>query len=170
MQLNNLQDVLVEQLADLYSAENQLVAALPKLAGAAHNTELREAFTTHLEQTRGHVQRLDEAFTSLQIPRKTETCQAMKGLIEEGSQIVQATGEPDAIDAALIAAAQRVEHYEISAYGTARTLANELGYDRAAALLEETLGEEAQADKLLTKIADGGLFRSGINEQAASQS
>ena len=94
----------------------------------------------------------------------------MKGLIEEGSEIVRATGDPDAIDAALIAAAQRVEHYEISAYGTARTLANELGYDRTAALLDEKLDEEAQADKLLTKIADGGIFRSGVNEQAATQS
>jgi ferritin-like metal-binding protein YciE len=170
MQLNNLQDVLVEQLADLYSAENQLVAALPKLAGAAHNSELKEAFNHHLEETRGHVKRLDEAFTSLSIPRKVETCAAMKGLIEEGSQIVEASGAPDAIDAALIAAAQRVEHYEISAYGTARTLATELGYDRAAALLDETLDEESKADKLLTKIADGGIFRGGVNEQAASQS
>jgi ferritin-like metal-binding protein YciE len=170
MELNNLQDVLVEQLADLYSAENQLVAALPKLAGAAHNSELKEAFNHHLEETRGHVKRLDEAFTALSIPRKVETCAAMKGLIEEGAQIVEASGAPDAIDAALIAAAQRVEHYEISAYGTARTLATELGYDRAAALLDETLAEESKADKLLTKIADGGIFRGGINEQAASRS
>ena len=170
MQLNNLEDVLIEQLADLYSAETQLVAALPKMAGAAHSSELRQAFTDHLEETRGHVERLDEAFGELSMPRSAETCQAMRGLIEEGSEIVAATGDPAAIDAALIAAAQRVEHYEISAYGTARTLASELGHDRAAALLDETLAEEANADKLLTKLAQGGLLRSGINEEAASRS
>ena len=169
MQLNNLQDVLMEQLADLYSAETQLVAALPKLAGAAHSSELKEAFNHHLEQTRNHVQRLDEAFGELSVPRTSETCEAMRGLIQEGDEIVHATGAPDAIDAALIAAAQRVEHYEISAYGTAKALASELGYERTASLLDETLDEEAQADKLLSKLAEGGMLRGGINEQAASQ-
>jgi ferritin-like metal-binding protein YciE len=169
MQLNNLQDVLMEQLADLYSAETQLVAALPQMAGAAHSTQLREAFNHHLEQTRNHVQRLDEAFSDLSVPRQSETCQAMRGLIEEGDEIVHATGDPDAIDAALIAAAQRVEHYEISAYGTASAIANELGYEKTAALLDETLDEEAQADKLLSKLAEGGFMRGGVNEKAASQ-
>jgi ferritin-like metal-binding protein YciE len=169
MQLNNLQDVLMEQLADLYSAETQLVAALPQMAGAAHSTQLREAFNHHLEQTRNHVQRLDEAFSDLSVPRQSETCQAMRGLIEEGDEIVHATGDPDAIDAALIAAAQRVEHYEISAYGTARAIASELGYEKTAALLDETLDEEAQADKLLSKLAEGGFMRGGVNEKAASQ-
>ena len=169
MQLNNLQDVLMEQLADLYSAETQLVAALPQMAGAAHSTELREAFNHHLQQTRNHVQRLDEAFSDLSVPRQSETCQAMRGLIEEGDEIVHATGDPDAIDAALIAAAQRVEHYEISAYGTARAIASELGYEKTAALLDETLDEEAQADKLLSKLAEGGFLRGGVNEKAASQ-
>jgi ferritin-like metal-binding protein YciE len=140
------------------------------MAHAAHSAELRQAFTDHLEETRGHVERLDEAFGELSVPRRTETCEAMRGLIAEGSEIVEATGDPAAIDAALIAAAQRVEHYEISAYGTARTLAGELGHDRAAALLDETLAEEAKADKLLTKLAAGGMLRGGINQEAAARS
>jgi len=152
MQLNNLQDVLMEQLADLYSAETQLVAALPQLAGAAHSTELREAFTHHLEQTRNHVQRLDEAFNELSAPRSSEMCQAMRGLIQEGDDVVHATGDPNAIDAALIAAAQRVEHYEISAYGTARALASQLGYERTASLLDETRVQVERLNQAFTLV------------------
>lgn len=170
MQLNSLQDVLMEQLSDLYSAETQLVVALPNMANAAHSSELREAFNEHLQQTRNHVERLDEAFGELSTPRSSEMSEAMRGLIEEGDEIVHATGDPTAIDAALIAAAQRVEHYEISAYGSARALASELGYQRTASLLDDTLGEEAQADKLLSKLAEGGFLKGGINEEAASRS
>jgi ferritin-like metal-binding protein YciE len=166
MELNSLNDVLTDQLADLYSAEKQLVDALPKMAAAAHDSKLREAFDEHLEETRGHMRRLEEIFSELGMPKPSKQCEAMAGLIEEGEEVLGASGQPEAIDAALIAAAQRVEHYEIAAYGTARTLAGELDYDSAESMLDETLSEEANADKLLTKIATGGMMRSGINREA----
>ena len=167
MQFNTLDDVLQDQLADLYSAENQLVKALPKLVEAAHSPELRDAFSHHLEETRGHVRRLDEAFAELGVTPAVEECEAMRGLIEEGSEVVESQGSPAALDVALIAAAQRVEHYEIAAYGTARAIAGELGYDKVHSLLDETLSEEGAADKTLTKLAEGGLISSGINAEAA---
>ena len=170
MQLNSLKDVFVGQLEDLYSAEQQLLKALPQMAGAASSPDLRDAFNTHLEQTRHHVRRLEEVFAEAGITSSAEHCEAMEGLIKEGSEIIEATGDPKAKDAALIAAAQRVEHYEIAAYGTAKTLASELGLDNAESMLDETLGEEGQADKLLTKIATGGLFRTGVNQEAAGVS
>jgi ferritin-like metal-binding protein YciE len=166
MQLNSLRDVYAEQVVDLFSAEQQLVEALPKLASAASSDELRTAFQEHLEETRGHVQRLTEVLASAGIDSPSETCEAMQGLIREGEKIVSAQGDPLARDAALIAAAQRVEHYEIAAYGTAATLADILDLDDAKELLGQTLDEETSADKLLTKIATGGMFRAGINEQA----
>jgi ferritin-like metal-binding protein YciE len=169
MKLETLEDVFVEQIADLVSAERQLVQALPKMAGAAHSEELREAFQNHLQETEGHVTRLQEVIGHVSKPVPEETCEAMQGLIKEGEEIVRAQGDGAAIDAALIAAAQRVEHYEIAAYGTARTLADQLGYDRAEELLDETLDEEAKADKLLTKLATGGFLSSGINEKAAGE-
>jgi ferritin-like metal-binding protein YciE len=168
MNLSSLQDVFKEQVEDLYSAETQLVEALPKLAAAASNDELKQAFSHHLEETRGHVQRLQQIFGDAGIGTPSEHCEGMEGLIKEGDEIVQAQGDPAAKDAALIAAAQRVEHYEIAAYGTARTLADELGFDDAKELLDQTLDEESDADKLLTKIATGGVFASGINRQAAT--
>jgi ferritin-like metal-binding protein YciE len=167
VQLNSLEDVFQHELADLYSAEQQLVQALPEMANAASTDELREAFQTHLEETRGHVTRLDEIIGTLGKGTPTETCEAMQGLIKEGQEIVQAHGDTAAKDAALIAAAQRVEHYEIAAYGTARTLAGELGYDDAKDLLDQTLDEESDADKLLTKIASGGMLASGVNRAAS---
>jgi ferritin-like metal-binding protein YciE len=166
MNLNSLNDVFVEQLADLYSAEQQLVEALPKMAGAANTAELRDAFENHLDQTRNHVRRLDDVFANVGVTPATEHCEGMEGLIKEGEDIISATGDPAAKDAALIAAAQRVEHYEIAAYGTVRTLADELGFDDAKHILDETLDEESDADKLLTKIATGGVFAGGVNEQA----
>ncbi len=170
MQFNSLKDVLVEELADLYSAEQQLVEALPKMAAAAHATELRQAFQTHLEETRGHVRRLEEVCAELGIQLPDETCEAMQGLIKEGSEVIEAAGDDAAIDVALIGAAQRVEHYEIAAYGTAAAIASELGLDSTKRLLTDTLEEEGKADKLLTKIAAGGLMTSGINREAASRS
>lgn len=167
MKLDTLEDVFVEQIADLYSAEQQLVQALPKMVQAAHSEELRNAFQEHLEQTKGHVTRLEEIKSHVSQAIPVETCQAMKGLIKEGEEVIEAQGDGAAMDAALIAAAQRVEHYEIAGYGTARTLADQLGYDRAEELLDETLDEEAKADKLLTKIATGGMLSSGINKEAA---
>ena len=169
MNVSSLNDVFVDQLADLYSAEQQLVEALPKMAGAASTAELREAFEHHLDQTRNHVQRINDVFANVGIPPAMEHCKGMEGLIKEGEEVISATGDPAAKDAALIAAAQRVEHYEIAAYGTVRTLAGELGFDDAKDILDETLDEESDADKLLTKIATGGIFKTGINEQAAER-
>jgi len=169
MQLNTLQDVLVEQLADLYSAEKQLVQALPKMEGAAHSDELRTAIREHFGQTQEHVKRLDKAMQMIPAATSNETCEAMQGLIAEGEEVIQSQGDPAALDAALIAAAQRVEHYEIAAYGTARALAGELGYDDMASLLGKTLDEESHADSTLTKIAQGGFMSSGINQEAAAR-
>jgi ferritin-like metal-binding protein YciE len=166
VQLNSLDDVLHEQIEDLYSAEQQLIKALPDMASAASSTELRKAFEHHLEETRGHVTRLQEILGQLGITSPSEHCKGMEGLIAEGSEIVKMQGNAAAKDAALIAAAQRVEHYEIAAYGTARTLADVLDLDDAKDLLDQTLDEEADADKLLTKIATGGLLKAGINEAA----
>ena len=163
MKLQSLEDVLMTELSDLMSAEKQLVKALPKVAEAASSKELREAIEHHLDETRGHVQRLEQVFESLGADAESEHCEAMEGLIGEGEEIVEADGDGAAKDAALIGAAQRVEHYEIAAYGTARTLAEQLGKDDAAALLQETLDEESAADQTLTKIAV-----SRVNERAAT--
>src|SRR5436305_370454 len=166
--LDSLSDVLAEQVADLQSAEQQLISALPKMAASASNSELRDAFATHLEQTRTHADRLVRVAGMLGTPVPPEECKAMRGLIAEGEDVIQAPGDTNAKDAALIAAAQRVEHYEIAAYGTARTLSKQLGLSDAASLLDETLDEESDADKLLTKLATGGMFSSGINKQAST--
>jgi ferritin-like metal-binding protein YciE len=169
MQFQSLDDVLMEQLADLHSAETQLVQALPKVAQSASTPELRTALEDHLEQTRGHVRRLEEAFSQLGTSIPKDHCQGMEGLLKEGEQVVAAKGDPAAKDAALIAAAQRVEHYEIAGYGTARTLADQLGHDDVKRLMNETLDEEAAADEKLTKIATGGFFASGVNEAATTR-
>jgi ferritin-like metal-binding protein YciE len=166
MQLQSLDDVFIDQLADLLDAEKQLVDALPKMADAASDEKLRKAFTEHLAETRDHVSRLEDIFGQLGKQPASETCKAMKGLIAEGEEIISTQGDPTAKDVALIAAAQRVEHYEIAAYGTAKTLAGELGHDDAKDLLDQTLDEESNADKLLTKIATGGMLKTGINQRA----
>ena len=168
MGLNSLEDVLHDQVKDLLSAEKQLVAALPKVAQEAHTPELKQAITEHLEETRGHVQRLEEITGQLGIDATAKTCRAMQGLIGEGEEVLGESGDPIAKDAAIIGAAQRIEHYEIAAYGTARTLAEELDQKDVASLLGETLDEESAADKLLTKIATGGMMKSGVNKAAAS--
>lgn len=165
MELQTLHDLFEHELADLYDAETQLVTALPKMAQAASNDELRQAFEHHLQETRDHVGRLAEIRGQLG-SSMSEQCDGMRGLIKEGDEIVSAGGDPNVKDAALIAAAQRVEHYEIAAYGTARTLADELNLGDAKDLLDQTLDEESNADKLLTKIATGGMLKTGINEQA----
>ena len=166
MQFETLTDVYKEQIEDLYSAENQLVDALPGVARAAHDAKLREAIETHLEETRGHVERLRTILGDLGISSPSEVCEGMKGLLAEGEEIANTPGSGPAKDAALIAAAQRVEHYEIAAYGTARALAGELGLDDAARLLGETLEEESHANELLSKIATGGVLRSGVNAES----
>ena len=159
MSLKSLQDVYVDQIADLYSAEQQLVKALPKVAEAASSSELRQAFEAHLKETEGHVQRLEKVREALdEVP--DVKCKGMEGLIKEGDEIVSEDGDEAAKDAALIAAAQRVEHYEIAAYGTARALAEQLGRSDDGQLLEQTLKEESDADEKLTGIA------TSINSQA----
>lgn len=158
--INSLQELLVDELKDLYSAEKQLVKALPKMAKAAANEELKQGFLDHLEETKGHVERLEQAFSQLGVPAKAKTCKAMEGLIEEGKEAIELEG-PDAVrDACLIGAAQRVEHYEIAAYGTARALAEVLEQDEVVDLLQETLDEEGETDKRLTAVA------ATVNEEA----
>jgi ferritin-like metal-binding protein YciE len=154
MKLDSLETLYVEELRDLYNAENQLLKALPKMAKGASAPELKQAFEDHLEQTREHVERLDEIFEKLDKKPAGKTCKAMKGLIEEGSEILEEEGQESVLDAGIIAAAQKVEHYEIASYGTVRTFAQMLGEEDAAELLQQTLEEEDEADKRLTELAE----------------
>jgi len=154
MKLDTLKTLYVDELRDLYNAENQLLKALPKMAKGATSEELQEAFEKHLEQTKTHVQRLEEVFEEVGEKPKSKTCKAMKGLIEEGSEILKEDGEESVIDAGIIVAAQKVEHYEIASYGSLRTFAQLLGKDRSAELLQTTLEEESEANELLTKLAE----------------
>lgn len=152
--LNTLAQALQDQLRDLYSAENQLIKALPKMAKTASSPALRKAFEGHLEETRGHVERLQQAATLMEFKPGGKKCKAMEGLIAEGKEVLDEDGAPPVIDLALIAAAQRVEHYEIAAYGTARAIAERLGQNKVAKLLQQTLDEEGAADKKLTSISE----------------
>jgi len=165
VEFNSLNDLFVNQIEDLYDAENRLTKALPKMAEAANSSQLKQAFQQHLTETQGHVSRLETIFRELGVEPKRETCEAMKGLITEGEEMIGAKGDPEVKDAALIAAGQRVEHYEMSGYGTARTFAQRLGLTQAANLLQQTLNEEAAADKKLTAIAE-----SSVNRQAVGAS
>lgn len=151
---DSMEDLLVDQLQDLYDAEKQLVKALPKVAKAASNPDLKMAIEHHLEETRNQVSRLEQVFDQIGKKAKKKTCEAMKGLITEGEEVLSAKGDPDVKDAAIIAASQRIEHYEIAGYGSARTFAQHLGHSEAARLLQETLDEEGSADKKLTQIAE----------------
>jgi ferritin-like metal-binding protein YciE len=168
-QLHTMQGLFIEELRDLYSAENQLVRALPQMASAAKSSTLKAAFEKHLEETRNHVTRLTEIFSELGASPTGKHCKGMEGLIAEGNEVLAMQGDADVKDAALIGAAQRIEHYEMAGYGVARTFAKELGYDKLATTLQKTLDEEGSADKKLTSIAEGGLFRKGINEKATAQ-
>jgi len=154
MKLDTLKTLYIDELRDIYNAENQLLKALPKLAKAASSEELKDAFKKHLEQTKGHVERLEEVFQDIGETPKGKTCKAMKGLIEEGSEILKEEGEESVIDAAIIVAAQKVEHYEIAGYGSVRTFAQLLGKDRSAELLQTTLDEESEANELLNNLAE----------------
>ncbi len=154
MKLQTLNDLLHHELKDLYSAENQLVKALPKMAKAAANEELQAGFEEHLEQTKGHVERLDQIAEMLGVKLTGHKCKAMEGLIEEGSELIGEDAEDAVRDAGLIGAAQRVEHYEIAGYGTARALAEKLGHEDIAELLEQTLEEEKETDAKLTELAE----------------
>jgi ferritin-like metal-binding protein YciE len=153
VKLTTLEKLLEDQLKDLYSAENQVLKALPKMAKAASTEELRDAFLTHREETEGQIERLDRVGKLLGIKLTGKKCKAAEGLIEEGKEILEADGPAAILDAALIMAAQRFEHYEISAYGSARTLAEHLGYADAAEILQETLDEESATDEKLTAIS-----------------
>jgi ferritin-like metal-binding protein YciE len=157
-----LNDLFLEALKDVYHAEKQILRALPKMAKAAESEELREAFKTHREETQVQVERLEEVFEMIGKPARAKTCQAILGIIEEGKEVMDDYADSEAIDAGLIAAAQAVEHYEISRYGTLKTWATQLGLRDAAKLLDQTLEEEKKTDKLLT-----GLAESALNQKAA---
>ncbi len=159
MKINTLHDALVHELQDLYSAEVQLTKALPKMAKASSHEQLAEAIEAHLEQTKGHVERLEKALKQLGASTRGEKCKGMEGLIEEGKSTLELEGDDMVRDALIISAAQKVEHYEIAGYGTARTFAKSLGEDKVASLLENTLTEESQADRKLTKLAEGAVNR-----------
>ena len=164
MSLDTLEKLYIEELRDLYNAEHQLLKALPKMAKGASSPELKDAFEKHLEQTKGHVQRLEELFERRDESPKGKTCKAMKGLIEEGSEILKEEGEDSVLDAGMIVAAQKVEHYEIASYGSVRTFANLLRKDEEAKLLQATLDEEAETNETLNRLAEGI-----VNEEALSE-
>jgi ferritin-like metal-binding protein YciE len=154
MKLNSLHDLYVHELKDLYSAENQILKALPKMAEQAGTGELRAAFEDHLQQTREHVNRLERIFERLNESPKGDTCDGMKGIISEGEDMMDEDAEESVSDAALISSAQKVEHYEIASYGSVRTYAQQLGYDQDSQLLQRTLDEEGETDKRLSRIAE----------------
>lgn len=170
MKLKTLNDLLAEQLKDIYSAENQLLKALPKMAKAARSEELKSAFENHLGETEEQVKRLDQVFELLGIKPGRKKCKAMEGLVAEGAETIEEDAEPMVHDAALIAAAQRVEHYEIAAYGCVRTFAVLCGEDKVAELLTESLMEEGNADEKLTEIAMSGINQDAVAGVAAADS
>ena len=153
MSMNTLDDLFLDELKDIYDSEKRIVKALPKMAKSASTEELREAFESHLQETEQHVKRLEEVFKLLEKPARGKKCEAMEGLIEEGKELMEEDAEEGVLDAGLICAAQKVEHYEIAAYGTLVTWSRILGYNRATKLLEQTLAEEKAADEKLTDIA-----------------
>jgi ferritin-like metal-binding protein YciE len=163
MKLETLRDLYIAELKDLYSAENQLLEALPKMAKAASSPQLKKAFETHRRQTEQHIARLEEVFQTLDARPGGKHCKGMEGLVEEGEEMIKEKADADVKDAALISAAQRVEHYEIAGYGTVRTYAQTLGENNHAQILQKTLDEEAETDELLTQIAE-----STVNIDAAS--
>jgi ferritin-like metal-binding protein YciE len=172
---DTLHDAFIEELRDAYDAEKQLTKALPKLAKAASNPKLREAFERHLEETQGHVQRLEQVFETLDERAKGKHCEGIAGIIEEGKAIMEESFEGSAMDACLIAAGQRAEHYEMAAYGTMVAWAQAMGHDQAARLLQQTLDEEKAADQKLSTLAEGGINQSAADaahpegrEEAAS--
>jgi ferritin-like metal-binding protein YciE len=162
MSLDSLEKLFLEELKDVYNAEKQILRALPRMAKAADSPELEKAFTQHLKETEGQVQRLERIFKELGQAARGKKCKGMEGLLEEGKEVLEEEGDPAVIDAALIASAQRVEHYEIAAYGCLRAYASLLGYSDAERLLGQTLKEEEAADQKLSQLGE-----SGINQSAA---
>ncbi|MBV9771389.1 MAG: ferritin-like domain-containing protein [Bryobacterales bacterium] len=169
MKIESMEDLLLAEIQDLYDAEKRLVKALPKMADASNSTTLSQAFESHLIETEGHVSRLETIFRTLGQDAKGETCDAMKGLISEGDDVVSNTDVSPVRDAGLIAAANRVEHYEIAAYGSARTFAQTLGLTEVASLLEQTLEEEKAADQKLTRIAESMVNDEALQGRAAGR-
>jgi ferritin-like metal-binding protein YciE len=165
MELSSLRELYISELRDLYSAENQILKALPKMAKTASSDELKNGFNEHLEQTKTHVERLEQIFKNLDVSPKGKKCKGMEGLIEEGKELMKEDAEPEVLDAGLICAAQKVEHYEMAGYGCVRTYARTLGDEEAAELLQQTLQEEEETDKKLTDLAE-----SSINLQAVETS
>jgi ferritin-like metal-binding protein YciE len=166
MSINSLKDVYVEQLKDMYSAEKQLIEALPKMAEAANNPELKSAFKTHLGETETHMETVRTLLSELDENPASKKCKAMEGLIEEGHEVTKEDGDPDACDAALIVAAQKVEHYEIASYGSLRTFADSLGYEKAAETLQTILDQEYSADQILDDLAMGTHRKASLNMAA----
>jgi len=164
MEIDSLRKLYVDELKDLYSAEKQILQALPKMAKKATNAQLKKGFETHLEETRGQVERLDQIFESLGKSPRGKKCKGMEGLLEEGKEMMQEDMDPEVMDAALIAAAQRVEHYEIAGYGTVRTYAQLLGEDQHVKLLQQTLDEEGNTDKKLTQLAESSINVEALQE------
>ncbi len=160
--MNSLQDLFVQEIKDLYSAERQIEKALPKMAKTASSPDLQKAFTTHLDQTKNQIERLEKIGEDLGFKLTGKTCKGMQGIIEEGQEILSMKGDDTTRDAGLIAAAQHVEHYEIAGYGCARTFARMLGHKDAERLLEETLREEEQTDKKLTTLAESHINRDAV--------
>jgi len=165
MKLDSLEELYVEELRDLYNAEHQILKALPKMAKAASSPNLEKGFQEHLQQTKGHVERLDQIFGDLAKPPKGKKCEAMEGLLKEGAELLEADAQPSVLDAALIAAAQRVEHYEIAGYGCVRTYAKLLGHSEATKLLQQTLDEEKRTDEKLTELAVGSINTEAVESQ-----
>lgn len=157
MELETLKDLYIDELKDLYSAERQLIKALPKLAKAANDQNLQQAFRTHLKETTQHAARLEQICEELGVSPRGKKCVGMEGLIEEGTELIKEEPDPDVLDAGLIAKAQHVEHYEIAGYGTVRTYARQLGFESQAELLQQTLDEEGRTDHLLTDLAESGI-------------
>jgi ferritin-like metal-binding protein YciE len=157
MNLDSLQKLYVMELKDLHSAERQLLTAIPKMVEAAHDKDLKAAFSSHLDETRTHVKRLESIFKNLDYEPGGHKCAAMEGLIKEGEDLLNGNVDPQVLDAALVAAAQRIEHYEIAGYGTARAYAEKLGEKEAADLLQETLNEEGHANQTMTRLAERSL-------------
>lgn len=164
MAVSTMQDLFLDELRDIYHAEKQLLKALPKMARKAGGDDLRQAFESHLEETRGHVERIEEVFETMDVAKRGKTCEAMQGLVEEGREMMEEVEDSRVRDAALITAAQKVEHYEIASYGSLIALARQLGLKEAAGILVKTLEEEKAADGKLTKLAE-----SGVNREAAAR-
>ena len=169
MALDSMEELFLNELKDVYNAEKQIVRALPRMAKAAQSPDLQRAFSKHLRETEGHVQRLERIFKALGKTPRGKKCKGMEGLLEEGKEILEEDGAPEVIDAALIGAAQRVEHYEIAAYGCLRSYALLLGNTEADRLLQQTLAEEEATDKALTALGEGGINQAAVEAGAEAE-